>query len=337
MKILELTEEIVNQKLAELKTTMLSGTKTIEGKLTFDLGLGKAKDQHRPQILFDYEAYHKMRQLVQQCPKEIGWHGTVHRDGLTFTITDILVFPQVVTAATVNPDDELYTLWAMEQPEEIFNHMRFHGHSHVNMGCTPSAVDTTYQEALIQNVKDFYIVGIFNKRDEFNIWIYDVENNICYDKTDIDFLTPTENGAVWAKTMIAEYVTEPAKPLRVPPVTSIAPSYGTANNYQTPGERWQRGQLTEDEKDDYYDRLYGYGNRGNSGFFEHSQTTTRRGSGRPTQEETAENKEIMASFNSMPKAQQKVFRAKAKKLNRTLLQYLKLSALEVEELEKIYL
>lgn len=273
MKLLSLDEEIVEAKLTELRTLLLSGTKSIDGKLSFDLGLGKAKDADRPQILILPDAYAKMRGLVQECAKEIGWHGTVIREGLKFTITDIVVFPQVVTAATVTPDDVAYTEWALNLPDDTFNSMRFHGHSHVRMACSPSAVDIAYQESLVQNVKDFYIVGIFNKNDVFNITLFDVTNNIAYDNTDIDFIIPAKAGEEWAKEMIAAYIEEP--------VAATAASLATTGSAATAASNYA---YSRNQEDDYYEQLYGkgeyngYGNwqrgsaaNGQQSFFENSQ------------------------------------------------------------------
>ena len=150
-----------------------------------------------------------MYALVDECDKEIAWDGIVYRDEekpYIFYITDIIVYPQEVSGATVETDDEKYLEWLNSLDDETFNHRRFNGHSHVRMGVTPSSTDTTYREQSVLNIPDFFIFGIFNKSKAFNFQIYDIENNIIYDSSDIIFYTPEPDYSEWAKDIIKEKV-----------------------------------------------------------------------------------------------------------------------------------
>lgn len=211
----------------------------------------------KAEVHFSSEAYYKMFALVDGCNKEIAWDGIVYRDeeqANVFYVTDIIVYPQKVTGATVETDDEPYMNWMNTLDDETFNHRRFNGHSHVNMGVTPSGTDTTYREQSILNINDFFIYGIFNKRKEHNFQIYDVENNIIYDNADIIFYIPEPDYSDWASQEMKEKVTERVytnpntTPATRTPYTQNVPSAGSAGNTSGAGKSGT---------DDWYQRLYG--------------------------------------------------------------------------------
>lgn len=104
-----------------------------------------------------------------------------------YYITDILVYPQKVTGATVNTDQEKYEMWLMQHEDEVFNNIRMQGHSHVNMGTTPSGVDETHQAKILEQLEDdmFYIFLIWNKSNSKFIKIYDLKKNILFETTDV--------------------------------------------------------------------------------------------------------------------------------------------------------
>lgn len=168
----------------------------------------KLKDEEKIKLVFSVEAEKKMNYLIDECKKEIGWHGLVERTDEGFLVTDIIVFPQEVTSSTVVTDDVKYPEWLMSQPDEVFNKIRFHGHSHVRMATSPSAVDTTYQESLIQQQDDFYIFGIFNKQGDYWLHIYDIANNRVYDNDDIEYWNYEDIEKSWAKEQIEKYLVE---------------------------------------------------------------------------------------------------------------------------------
>ena len=142
----------------------------------------------KPKIIISKEAKTKMETLIKKADGEIGWNGTVIRDGNVFTITDIYVYPQKVGAATVTCDEKETGDWLNTLPDEVFNNLRFQAHSHVNMGVSPSGTDTImfnkYLETLDDN--DFYIFMIFNKKGDFYIEMYDKTQNIIFYKKDVE-------------------------------------------------------------------------------------------------------------------------------------------------------
>ena len=209
MKNITITPATIEAACLKLKE-QLQGAHVCKDKLDISIPTKwKLDEVDKPTVMVSIIADRKMRALVQQCDKEIGWHGTVSYDAEsnTYLIEDIFVFPQEVTGTTVQSIDEVYGLWLMETfDDEQFAKLRMHGHSHVNMGITPSGIDTAYQEVLTDRVNDFYIFIILNKRDDYYVCLFDIANNYMYDKEDIFYDAEIEETDAWAKDVIATQV-----------------------------------------------------------------------------------------------------------------------------------
>lgn len=133
-------------------------------------------------------AYSKTVALINAFSDEVAWHGTAVRKAENeFVIEDILVYPQEVTGSTVNTDQTRYTDWLYGFDDESFNKIRMQGHSHVNMGVSPSSVDNNHREKILEQLDDemFYIFMVWNKSLKTHTLIYDMKNNILYDDKDI--------------------------------------------------------------------------------------------------------------------------------------------------------
>ncbi|MDE6150096.1 MAG: hypothetical protein K2F81_08405, partial [Ruminococcus sp.] len=89
--------------------------------------------------------------------------------------------------ATVNTDQEKYEMWLMGHDDDVFNNIRMQGHSHVNMGVTPSTVDTSLYERILDQLDDtmFYIFMIWNKKKDKTVKIYDLKKNVLFDTSDV--------------------------------------------------------------------------------------------------------------------------------------------------------
>lgn len=131
-------------------------------------------------------ALDKMALYVQGCNKEIGWLGKVQREDMAFIIHDVYLFKQQVHATTCEISPEGLSDFAMEvlttDPEngmDIVNNLRLWGHSHVNMGVSPSGQDNTQVEGFKEN-NPFFVRVIANKSGEMEFAIYDFENAITY-------------------------------------------------------------------------------------------------------------------------------------------------------------
>ena len=148
-----------------------------------------------PQIFITSEAYIKMRTLVNKTSTELGWYGFVSKlPGLdnVYVIEDIIVYPQRVTGATCEQDEDRMFEFEMSLTTEQVRARRFQGHSHVNMGVTPSGVDETFYQDLLSQVRDYYIIMVTNKRCDNHIRFYDMENNIVY--TELELKVLLDNG-----------------------------------------------------------------------------------------------------------------------------------------------
>lgn len=139
-------------------------------------------------VQFTADAYVKMTSLVMSQDTEIGWHGTVTRNGNVFAIDNILVYPQTVSCALTDTDPKKYANWLYSHDADTFSRIRFHGHSHVNMQVTESGKDIKHWSSLVNQLEDdmFYIFLIMNKLHDYTIYVYDMENKIIYDKDDIE-------------------------------------------------------------------------------------------------------------------------------------------------------
>ena len=181
-----MTEEM-KQTAREDFAVMLDGVKMSDGKLSYSKSF-KYTDSSAI-VWLAPEAYKKILALVTEFSEEVGWHGTVSRSGENeFIVEDVFVYPQEVTGSTVNTDQEAYTKWLYELDDEVFCKIRMQGHSHVNMGVSPSGVDDRHRQQILDQLESdmFYIFMVWNKRLEIHTLVYDMERNILYENKDVD-------------------------------------------------------------------------------------------------------------------------------------------------------
>ena len=145
------------------------------------------KRRAKTTLCFTTKAYTKMIALVNEFDEEVAWHGLAERKGDGYLIYDIIIYPQKVTAATVVTDQEEYQNWLIQSPDEIINNIRMQGHSHVNMGTTPSGTDESLYKEIVKQLEGdmFYIFIIWNKKQERTIWICDKKKGVNYSTKNI--------------------------------------------------------------------------------------------------------------------------------------------------------
>ncbi len=190
-KTIRITPEYAEKCCQELQE-YLKNVRLTDGKLTFTKTF--AADGRKAVVYFTGEAWTKMVLLLQEFDKEVAWHGVAVRtdapDGkMGYLITDILVYPQSVSAATVEMDPEKYAKWLMENAEdERFGNIRMQGHSHVRMATNPSPTDLTHQEEILSQLNDdsFYIFMIYNKSFSHDIRVYDMRENVLFEDRDVE-------------------------------------------------------------------------------------------------------------------------------------------------------
>jgi hypothetical protein len=137
-KPIRITDDLKKQAQKEFKA-LLDDLKMSDGEISYSKSF-KYKDASAI-LWMSPVAYAKTLALVNMFSDEVAWHGSVTRTGKNeFIIEDIFVYPQEVTGSTVSTDQEGYSKWLYEFDDDTFNTIRMQGHSHVNMGVSPSHV-----------------------------------------------------------------------------------------------------------------------------------------------------------------------------------------------------
>lgn len=139
------------------------------------------------------EAHNRMVGYVGHCNYEIGWYGTVEvLSGGQLLIDNVYLFPQEVSGATTetsnqNQDQFIHQILAdydHEQAADIINRIRMWGHSHVNMGVTPSVVDDNqmlkFDNSIGASDTPFMIRLIMNKKGDVRYDVYDYSLNVAH-------------------------------------------------------------------------------------------------------------------------------------------------------------
>lgn len=205
----------------ELLDNYLSGNEMPDGKLSFVRNIPEVKKE--AVVYFSALAWSKMVAVINTFDKEVAWHGLVKKletdaDKKEYLVYDIVVYPQEVTGATVNTDQEEYEKWLDTFNDEDFDAIRMQGHSHVNMGVSPSSVDIGHKEQIIKQLSDdmFYIFMIWNKKFQHHITIYDFGDNVSYEDKDVEVKLYDSDGSLDefianAKKLVKDRVYLPAK------------------------------------------------------------------------------------------------------------------------------
>lgn len=185
MRFLRIPDDQQQRVIAEitekLKTSLLTSN-----IFTFSTTLTDTKSKDKVSVIFEPKAYIKMRDLIDRYTSEVGWYGFIDKiSDLEYRITDICVYSQLVTGATVKQCNDN---WDKDMPIEQMKRRHFHGHSHVNMGVSPSGDDTRHRALQVENTRpdSFYFFMITNKLCAWSAALYDLANGIVYDTDDID-------------------------------------------------------------------------------------------------------------------------------------------------------
>lgn len=238
----KIDEEFAADKLKADAAKSLCRVKMSDGSFSFkrdfkyEKNFKYEKSDRRAKLVISPMAYAKMLTIIMSQGKEVAWHGTTERiNSREFRINDILVYPQEVTASTVDTDEEEYAKWMISLDEETFNNMHFQGHSHVEMGVFASGTDMGHREKITAQLgdDDYYIFMIWNKKLQWSGAIYDMPSNTLYETDDID--VEISLGDMTASDLIKELdekVAEYKYQYKGGPkngVTPLYPTYGGAN------------------------------------------------------------------------------------------------------------
>lgn len=192
--------ETVKQDLIEKFTNYINSAKLSDNRINFSANIFEntlPAEIKRPTVYINSEAYLKMMLYVRDTSTEIAWHGTVERDisRNLYYIKNVFLYPQKVSGATVDTDQDKYNEWREDLDDDTYNQLRFQGHSHVNFGVIPSGTDLAYYDDILQVLpkNDYYIFMILNKSGDITLLIYDLATNIIYETQDIDMKIITED------------------------------------------------------------------------------------------------------------------------------------------------
>lgn len=233
-------EEAKNRIFAEFIESFrkaASGT----GKIKFETEITSV--DRKAELRFSELAWIKMNTLVQNYATEIGWHGLCERiEGEdAYLVSDIMVYPQAVTGVTVTPDQIEYQNWLIGQPDEVFNQIRFQGHSHVNMDVSPSTVDTAFYDEIVSQLgpEDFYVFLVINKSGKKHVRIYDMQKNLYFGPADVSVTIRNDGLGVEDLLSDAAAKVTDRKPVSAAPKTAGSTvtaaglnTAGTAQTYQ---------------------------------------------------------------------------------------------------------
>ena len=292
-KIIKLTPEYIDKACEEIKAT--AAGRLTDGKVSYVREF-TLKDQ-KARLLFTPKAWVKMLLLLDHYESEVGWYCVADRLGEEenneYLVSDIIVYPQTVTSATVEmADEEVQAAWKMEKMilpdggfDERFFNLSGHGHSHVRMSTSPSKTDLDHQKEILDGLPEdgFYIFMIYNKSLSRTLKIYDLKKNVMFEDKDITvgFYEEDESYDEFmdeADRQVKKQTWKPATP-KTPvkstpassaPATPAAPAAKTVTPAAKPassskpvqGMGWRGAGHSsfynyDDENDEYYDSWSG--------------------------------------------------------------------------------
>ena len=255
---LKLFEQVLEKFRTEVDNYAFnSNGSTISIKTNFD---EVAKDKVK--IIYTQEAFLRMQMLVDFFDTEVAWYGLCERlEEKKFRIYDVKICKQYVNGAKVDTEDEDALEFFANLTDDEAEHLHFQAHSHVRMGTGASGVDLQNQQDVIKNMgkSGYYIFQIWNKNNDINTYLYDLDNNVFYDRKDVDIMIEDSLGTMddFLDSVI-DLVSEKKYPYQ----------YGGYKQYAgyTTGKEKKSTQKNKDEKEDE-DTPYMQGYYGGDGYY----------------------------------------------------------------------
>lgn len=146
-----------------------------------DYKISLIRDINVPKVFIEERAMQKIKEYVRQRTTEIGWLGCVREEvdeetkEISLTIYDVYAPKQEVSSATADISEEGvvdYTMKVLKDGGETDDVGRYWGHSHVNMGVTPSGTDDDTLAEMVENDERYFIMSIHNKNNASYCAIY---------------------------------------------------------------------------------------------------------------------------------------------------------------------
>lgn len=152
----------------------------------------EARKNRAPIVYYAPDVFEALDYIIAKCTKEVGWLGTVKvMDSGDYLIDRIFVPEQTVTGAETDILPEAMLALANEIIESGDDPSRLYywGHSHVNMGVAPSGQDERQIEEYLDSCPVF-IRGIYNKKGDSKVDVYDTTKKRIYESVYNDVFTP---------------------------------------------------------------------------------------------------------------------------------------------------
>lgn len=196
-------------------------------------------------------AYEKMKAYTDLCAWEIGWFGYVSKvEGVGFLVEDVYLLKQDAHATTTEIDPEATLEHFSSMTSEEIAKNRLWGHSHVNMGVTPSGQDESQAKEHYADCEDFYIRLIMNKREEFHITIYDMEKKL---EIVVDSLPVYDPAVAAMRLEIAKEIKEKVSYKTATTTTTSKSGQVVTYGYGTAAKDYSSTYYYDYSKDDDYD------------------------------------------------------------------------------------
>ena len=260
---LKLFEEFVAKFKEEIKKYAFNDSMSLSVKTNFN----KIAEE-KVVVRYTQEAFLRMQALVDFFDSEVAWYGLCERLGeKEFRVYDVKVCKQTVSGAKVDTEDEDTLEFFNSLTDDEAEHMHFQAHSHVKMSTGASGTDLQNQEDVVRNMgkTGFYIFQIWNKSNDINTYLYDLDNNVFYDRKDVcieieDALGTLDDFICSISDLVVEKKTYP---YQFGGNNSYYNNYPKAESKEKPSKKTKK----EEEKDefdtvylgDYYDGIHYYG------------------------------------------------------------------------------
>lgn len=151
------------------------------------LRAGQAPKHRTPDVMYTTEAWQTIRYIVAHCSAEVGWLGLVeyYEDSNVYLVTDIFVPPQEVTGTTTEIESDAMAALANDLLDQGLDTSKLYywGHSHVNMGVSPSGQDERQLDEYLEHCPVF-IRGIYNKRGDAKVDVFNTEEGVVFQCVD---------------------------------------------------------------------------------------------------------------------------------------------------------
>ena len=169
-----------------------------DNKMSFSFDVSQ-QAKEKVTIMYTQQAYLRMMALVDYYDTEVGWYGLVEQlSDKLYLVYDVKLCKQYVNGAKVDTEDEDTLEFFNSLTDDEAEHLHFQAHSHVRMSTSASSIDLRNQADVVKNMgkSGFYIFQIWNKNLDISTYLYDLDNNVFYDKKDIIIEIDDETGSI---------------------------------------------------------------------------------------------------------------------------------------------